>query len=544
MKLTKILFFLILLLSLTKTGFSQGQNTIITIQVATYSPKELTFTVKTAKFLESKNYENVRVERIGNFYTVRVGNYKNLDEAKKQYKSLKKLFPTSFIKTAHYIKERIKYPVIVEKEQIAKRQAEEIIKIAQKTEQDASAAQVSARKTVQTAQKTQQIAARIKKIQWELAQPAQKDADNAAKAAKETAEKAVAIAKNAREAALIARRVVEEIPDAVKNLQMDKLTIAKITVEDASVVAKNAVVDIEALLKGTINLLKSVKQSEKDADVIVKSEEARVKQEESDRIWAEKIKKEEKEYAEKLAAEKASVKKNRFEATISYEYLVPSDIYDPWTTLNLGFYRKHSDTFTYFFQLSSCLREANGVLFTTGAYKDWTESMFTYSSLSTGSNTDFLPQIRLDHDFNFKTGKEKNIIWTLGGSYIDYFGDHKDLIISAGITAYLEKWILGYRIFRNESDPGSVTSLSHTVSAGYGEEGKQWVYLTISAGKQAYLATYLLTPEEVNQPSYGITLSLRRWLKLPFGILGDISYFNLKDGYEKYGFSAGMFREF
>jgi len=88
MKLIKILFSLILFLLLSKIGFSQEQNTILTIQVVTYSSRKLTAAVKTAKLLKSKGCENVRVEHIGNFYTVRAGNYKNSDEAKKQYKDL------------------------------------------------------------------------------------------------------------------------------------------------------------------------------------------------------------------------------------------------------------------------------------------------------------------------------------------------------------------------------------------------------------------------------------------------------------------------
>ena len=297
-------------------------------------------------------------------------------------------------------------------------------------------------------------------------------------------------------------------------------------------------------MKETVVLLESVRQSEEDAKVIAKEEDEKVKQAERDKAWAEKERKEEKEYAEKVAAQKKRMKKNRIEANVSYEYLTPSDAYEPRTGLNLRFYRKETETFTYFFELATSLRETNGVLFTTGAYKDWTDSFFTYSSLSTGSHTDYLPQIRLDQDFNFKIGKEKNLVWVLGTSYIDYFDEHKDLIISTGLTAYLKKWILSYRIFRNKSDPGDVISFSHTVSAGYGEEGKQWVYLTFSTGRESYLATYLATPEEVDHSAYGITLNLRRWLRPFSGILLDISYFKLGDEYNKYGLAAGMFHEF
>ena len=238
-------------------------------------------------------------------------------------------------------------------------------------------------------------------------------------------------------------------------------------------------------------------------------------------------------------------KKHRLDASFSYEYLSPNEVYGSWKTLSLGFYNKFSNDFTGFAQMGAFSRkEGDAFLSSFGAYKDWTDRLYTYSALTFGTNSEYLPNLRVDHDFNFKFGKEKNIVWLVGASYIKYFDVHKDLILSTGLNYYHGSWILGYRIFRNESDPNSVVSYSHLVSAGYGKEKWQWTYLDISLGKQAYLASYLINPTEVRQDSFFVSLKHRRWLGADYGILGDINFFKLKDGYEKYGLSMGFFKEF
>lgn len=238
-------------------------------------------------------------------------------------------------------------------------------------------------------------------------------------------------------------------------------------------------------------------------------------------------------------------KTRRLEANISYEYLSPNDIYGSWKTLSLGFYDKPQTDVTYFLQLGAFARkDGEALLGTVGIYKDWSSRLYTYSALSAGTSSDYLPRIRIDHDFNLKLGAMKNIVWTAGASYIRYFDVHRDLIISTGITLYQDRWIVTYRIFRNESDPGSAVSYSQLISAGYGREGWQWTFLDLSFGKQAYFATYLASPEEVRRNSVHTSLKHRHWIGKDFGIFGDLSYFNLRDGYDKYGLSLGIFREF
>jgi YaiO family outer membrane protein len=238
--------------------------------------------------------------------------------------------------------------------------------------------------------------------------------------------------------------------------------------------------------------------------------------------------------------------RNRLEASFSEEYLDPHDTYGSWSKLSLAFYRKQSDSVTFFIQGEGFWRDkdGDGVLGGAGLYKTWNPYLYTYSSFSSGSNAGYLPEIRLDHSFNFKVGPKRSTVIPIGLTYIKSHGDHEDYLVSTGVTAYLPSWIAEYAITRNQSEPGSVESYSHLISVGHGKEGEQWVFLTLSAGKQAYLATELLTPSEVNQNSFYASLRLRRWLRSNFGFTGEVSYFDLKSGYEKYGASFGLFTEF
>jgi YaiO family outer membrane protein len=237
-------------------------------------------------------------------------------------------------------------------------------------------------------------------------------------------------------------------------------------------------------------------------------------------------------------------RRNRIEVSTSYDYLHPHEDFGDWKNITTTFFRKERPDLTWFVQLGAYSRkEGNGLLTAAGAYKDWTERIFTYTAVSAGTNSEYLPQVRIDHDFNFKFGREKNFVWVVGGSYIQYFNVHRDYIISTGLTVYEGKWLAGYRIFRNLSDPGSVVSYSHLFTLGYGQDGWQWTTATFSFGKQAYLATALAEPEAVDHNSIQATMNHRRWLGKDYGVFGEVSFFHLNDSYQKTGFTIGVFKE-
>jgi YaiO family outer membrane protein len=238
-------------------------------------------------------------------------------------------------------------------------------------------------------------------------------------------------------------------------------------------------------------------------------------------------------------------KPHRLEASLTYEYLSPHETYGDWNSANIAYYQTLSPTFTYFVETSLAIRpEGNGVAGTVGAYKDWTSFLSTYSAVSVGSKSEYLPAFRADHDFNFKVDTNEHLVLTAGVTYIKYANDHFDFIVSGGPTFYWNKWVLEYRLFHNESNPGAVVSYSHLVSAGYGEDGWQWTYLNISFGKQAYLATEVAMPETVSDNSLNVALLHRHWLGKHYGIFGEASFFRLEEGYDKYGITCGVFYEF
>ena len=194
-------------------------------------------------------------------------------------------------------------------------------------------------------------------------------------------------------------------------------------------------------------------------------------------------------------------KRNRIELDLGYDYL--SDHYGNWENSRLMYLRRGL-TFVYFFELGTFFRkEGNGVQLVGGIYKDWNLWLYTYTAAAAGTNSDYLPHYRFDHDFNFKFGKKRNYVFTVGGTYVDYHVNHRDLILSAGLAGYFNKWILEYRIFRKLSNPGNVVSFSNTFGVTYGSEGTHWRSLLFSFGNQAYYSTELASPEKVRPKLVG-----------------------------------------
>ncbi|WP_456392944.1 YaiO family outer membrane beta-barrel protein [Persephonella sp.] len=236
----------------------------------------------------------------------------------------------------------------------------------------------------------------------------------------------------------------------------------------------------------------------------------------------------------------------RVDVLYSYEYLTPNSTYGTWNSIEVMSYWKWGQNTTPFLggTITDRSKEGGAFLSTLGAYRDWSEFLYTYSAVSFGSNSTYYPQYRLDHDFNFKVGRERNIVLTIGGSYIKYWDVHKDKVFSLGGTVYSGKFVGSLRYFYNISDPGNVTSSSYLVSVGYGAEKESWTYLDVYLGKQAYLATYLYQPEQVNQNAYIIELNHRQWVRNDAGFIVIVGYMKLEDGYEKYRISGGFFKEF
>jgi YaiO family outer membrane protein len=238
-------------------------------------------------------------------------------------------------------------------------------------------------------------------------------------------------------------------------------------------------------------------------------------------------------------------KKNRLDLQYIYEYLSPHDVYGAWESYYIKYYRYEKPTFNFFIHGGMVKRDGkNDYIGLLGFAKDWSPHLYTYTVVAKGTVSTYLPNGRFDHDFNFKLGRKANILWTIGVTYIKYYVPAEDFIVSSGLTWYLERWVLGYRFFWNHKYPGDITSFTHLGSIEYGIDKSHWTAFSFSWGSQAYLALYVLTPEEIRQNALNIQLDHRQWISRGFGCFVWLGYLKLVDTYEKYLISAGIFFEF
>ena len=176
-----------------------------------------------------------------------------------------------------------------------------------------------------------------------------------------------------------------------------------------------------------------------------------------------------------------------------------------------------------------------------GVYKDWAPRFYTFTSMSTAGDVDYLPRFRVDQDFNFKLLEDKSLVWVLGGTYIDYHTGSSDTILSSGLNWYLPGWLLGYRYFFNISNPGRLTSSSHSVSIDQGYWYRYMNTLVVSWGNQAYLATYIDSPTTVRRDSVSALLRHRHWVNEDWGFWVQGGALHVENAYNGTSLGLGLF---
>ena len=176
-----------------------------------------------------------------------------------------------------------------------------------------------------------------------------------------------------------------------------------------------------------------------------------------------------------------------------------------------------------------------------GLYKDWTDWLYTFTSMSSGTNVDYLPRFRVDQDFNFKLTEQRNIVWTLGGTFISYYNNSSDTILSTALNYYLPGWIFGFRYFYNISNPGALKSSSYSASVDQGYWGRYMNTVIVSWGKQAYYATYLDSPAEVKRDSRAVLLRHRNWIGEDWGLWVQGGILSIVNGYHGTSLGTGLF---
>ena len=114
---------------------------------------------------------------------------------------------------------------------------------------------------------------------------------------------------------------------------------------------------------------------------------------------------------------KGAVKSDRLDEIkpIAYSIRQPSAIYSRVKEFNMSYYYKRSCETTILLGSSGYLQdEGNGLLAKIGLYQDWLPNVYTFTSVTTGTNTPYLPRFRFDHDFYLKVGESKQWVIPLG----------------------------------------------------------------------------------------------------------------------------------
>jgi YaiO family outer membrane protein len=247
------------------------------------------------------------------------------------------------------------------------------------------------------------------------------------------------------------------------------------------------------------------------------------------------------------AEERARIRSHlgyRLDADLLYEHLTPNADYGDWHGLWLTFYVKTLPRITPFAWAGLYEREnwigAGGV----GAYVDWLPRLYTYTATSFGGVSAYHTRWRVDHFFNLKAGL---VTWGLGGGYMQDHQDHTDWFLALGPRYWNGPLILEYRLTRYASDPGNHVNWQHLFSAGYGAEGRRWLFLTLTVGGEKYLATWVDPHQVIDRDAWEIGAVWQQWLTARAGYKLRAGYLDLGepgDGYRKYSLGVGGFWEF
>lgn len=234
----------------------------------------------------------------------------------------------------------------------------------------------------------------------------------------------------------------------------------------------------------------------------------------------------------------------RLDVDLLYDHLKPNDLYGEWTTATATLYIKHLPRFTPFVQVGLLEREDANAGLTFGTYADWTSRLYTYTAFARGGESHYQPRLRWDHTFHFNTGP---VILVFGGGQREDYDGHEDWHLTFGPRIWRGPVIAEYRATRTHSNPGDLASWKHTLTFGWGEEGRVWLFVNLTSGREYYTATWVTPEQTVDHDFRELSLSYQRWMAPRLGLKLQAGWMDLGegiDGYEKIGAGAGFFWEF
>ncbi len=179
-----------------------------------------------------------------------------------------------------------------------------------------------------------------------------------------------------------------------------------------------------------------------------------------------------------------------------------------------------------------------------GLYVDWAQMFYTFSSISAGTDVWYSPKIRADLDLNFKLGKKKDWVITLGGTYVDFYSEQSVAIGSLGLTYYGTGFIMSGRLFYNTCFPGKKTSFTGLLSVDQGYVYKYMNTIAVSYGNQSYQTLDWGNLTNVDRRAFSVSFMHRNWIRKNWGLLGQAGFVYVSKAYNVWSVSVGAFWSF
>lgn len=181
--------------------------------------------------------------------------------------------------------------------------------------------------------------------------------------------------------------------------------------------------------------------------------------------------------------------------------------------------------------------QGSGVFGGAGLYADLSRSLFVYAAGGAGSGAPYIASYRADLVVHYAAAR--GLLVFAGGTAIAYPGSQRADIVSAG-TTYYGPLIATYRYFAVWSSPGAVRSHSQLVNLLYDRAQRRSLLVQYGWGNEAYLATWLTTPQPVEQSGYTWTAAGRLWLSGRGGVVAR-GEFQRRGSFARWGGGLGLF---
>ena len=171
----------------------------------------------------------------------------------------------------------------------------------------------------------------------------------------------------------------------------------------------------------------------------------------------------------------------------------------------------------------------------------WTSRFYMQLGVGAGTGRYVLPALREDLSLNFKLGRARSVILTVGETYVDSHLIYEDKAFFGSLSWYAGGTVLveaGGRV--NWSNPGSVRSGRGSGALTLGRFGGSQVTLRGGAGTEGYQLIGLGTPLRMfsSQEASG---ALRQWLSGGWGMVLQGDWYH-NPFYTRTGGQLGLFR--